>query len=70
MPWNTNTTSTWWTKSVAKWKAPLFKQEENALDSWEYEFLNNAERCWWLSNKGTPEYPATWEGVLKVLKDV
>ena len=54
----------------------LFRREENELENLREECFGKANRCWckvmnqWLENDGTPEYPATWRGVLAVLVDL
>ena len=54
----------------------LFGREENELENVREECFGKANRCWckvmnqWLKNDGTPEYPATWRGVLTVLVDL
>ena len=54
----------------------LFGREENELENLREECFGKANRCWckvmnqWLENDGTPEYPATWRGVLTVLVDL
>ena len=53
-----------------------FRREENELENLREECFGKANRCWckvmnqWLENGGTPEYPATWRGVLTVLVDL
>ncbi len=48
----------------------------NQLEAWRQECLGNAARCWnkvmghWLAEGGTPNYPANWEGLYVLLKDV
>ena len=46
------------------------------LDIWREECLYNLPRCWlkvmeyWLTGGETPDYPATWDGLYKLLEDV
>ena len=46
------------------------------MENLREECFGKANRCWckvmnqWLENDGTPEYPATWRGVLTVLVDL
>ena len=62
----------------SKWRefGYLFGREENELENLREECFGKANRCWckvmnqWLENDGTPEYPATWRGVLTVLVDL
>ena len=47
----------------------------NQLDGWEAEYRGNASRCWnrvmdqWLTQGGSHDYPATWEGLCTLLTD-
>ena len=47
----------------------------NQLDAWDTEYLKNASRCWnrvmdqWLTQGGSHDYPATWEGLYTLLRD-
>ena len=47
----------------------------NQLEGWKIQYQGNLTLCWnkmiecWLIQNGTPEYPATWEGLYKLLKD-
>ena len=50
--------------------------EQNVLKSLEEKFQRDAAKCWdevmdrWISIGGTRDYPATWEGLYVLLKDV
>ena len=47
----------------------------NQLDAWDAEYRGNASRCWnrvmdqWLTQGGSDDYPATWEGLYTLLKN-
>jgi hypothetical protein len=53
----------------------LFGLEGNRLDGWDTQYGGDAVRCWtkvmevWLDDDGTSQYPATWKGVIEVVKD-
>jgi hypothetical protein len=46
----------------------------NQMNAWKEECLGNVGRCWtrvmdhWLTGGGTPDYPATWDGIYKLLE--
>ena len=62
----------------SKWESFAYRLElpQNMLDAWRKECLNNSAHCWlkvmqhWLTGGNTPEYPATWDGLYELLKDV
>ena len=45
------------------------------LNSWNVQYQADASKCWntvidqWLSQGGTRDYPATWEGLYTLLRD-
>ena len=61
----------------AKWYnfGMLLGLDLNQLDGWEAEYRGNASRCWnrvmnqWLTQGGSHDYPATWEGLYTLLRD-
>lgn len=48
----------------------------NQMEVWRKECLGKIAPCWkrviehWLTIGGTPDYPATWDGLYKLLEDV
>jgi hypothetical protein len=63
---------------ASEWEAIgiRFGHKSNELEGWKEECHWKAERCWekvmgaWLNDAGTNAYPATWEGVVRVLEDI
>ena len=49
--------------------------ELNQLKMWDSEYRGNAKKCWnevmnqWLTQGGSRDYPATWEGLYTLLSD-
>ena len=62
----------------AKWRqfGRQLNLTEDTLDGWHTEALAVVRRCWekvmqaWLGGQGQREYPPTWEGLYKLLRDV
>ena len=54
----------------------LLGKGPNQLEELEDQYRGKASRCWcalmddWLSDGGTSDYPATWEGLVSILEDI
>ena len=62
----------------SKWESfgILLEMWPDQLESLKEECLGKPAKCWnqvmgqWLAGGGTPDYPATWEGLYLLLEDV
>ena len=62
----------------SKWESfgILLEMCPDQLESLKEECLGKPAKCWnkvmgrWLAGEGTPDYPASWEGVCLLLEDV
>ena len=62
----------------AKWRkfGRLLDLESNVLDGWDSQYRGKAEDCWdqvmqhWRKGGGGKVYPATWQGLYGLVKDV
>lgn len=65
-------------KVSSKWRAfgSRVSLEPDQLEAWETRFQRDSTRCWcmimqhWLNRGGTHDYPKTWDGLYKMLRDV
>ena len=50
--------------------------EMDRLEAWEKQYHEDGSRCWlevmkcWLNSGGYGDYPATWEGLYRLLMDM
>lgn len=61
----------------SKWRrvGMLFGEKMAALDNCEQKSNDNVDRCarifsHWIECKGHPNYPLTWDGLSKLLRDI
>lgn len=65
-------------KISSKWRdiGIMLDIEGDMLDDWHTQCQGKGGLCWekvmraWLNGKGANEYPVTWDGVFKILKDL